>query len=596
MTDQIASFPLEKLRSPALSFMDLMDLLNKSEQKKPFEKEISFGLSSNVTCEGLVPFLKKQCLLHGMMGRVVPGTYDDHFNNLETFKKEKVDHVLVFLFLDNLLPNFEARLPEMAEVEVEALIERTEILIKFIFASTSSFKSTHISRFHSLSATRRGTSVAAVVDRLNQFLDNQINAEPTVSLMEPEALIWDIGAERAFDFRYYYKFKAPYSNLFWDRLAQVLFWKTRAFGSYFYKLIALDCDNTLWGGILGEDSIHSIKLDPNSYPGNIFNLIQHKVVKLFRNGVLIALCSKNNPEDVDEVIAKHPSHPIQTSMLVQKMVNWESKVINLEDLSKILNIGLDSFVFLDDSSFECEAVRSQLPMVKTFQVPKNITEYPSLLDRISGLFPTDSKTQSKAQEKTEQYRIRAQALAEERKFSSQEDYLRSLGIKVRIKHNPKEAVQRMAELTQKTNQFNLTTKRYSTSEMQALIEAPDWEVFSLEVMDRFGDSGLTGVLIIESRMDKLVLDSFLMSCRILGRGIEHCIWPTMIPWMIDTFGETMTIEASYQKTQKNSQVELFWESLGLELKAVTDNSRLYRSQLASLKLTKISHIEVEYAG
>jgi FkbH-like protein len=231
-------------------------------------------------------------------------------------------------------------------------------------------------------------------------------------------------------------------------------------------------------------------------------------------------------------------------------------------------------------------------MVKVFQVPKELFKYPAVADEIRELFLSGA-TSTEGAEKTEQYRQRALARGEQRNYPSQEEYLRSLGVTVTIERNALRNVPRIAELTQKSNQFNLTTRRYSEAEVEALMAAPGAAVYALHVRDRFGDSGLTGIVVSRFVGSDLVIDSFLMSCRVIGRDIEMAFWDRVIQ---DGVAKGCTaISAEFIRSRKNGQVEDFFDRLGLTRVGESADHRRYRSDIASLALARPPHVEVRDA-
>jgi len=274
---------------------------------------------------------------------------------------------------------------------------------------------------------------------------------------------------------------------------------------------------------------------------------------------------------------------------VTTRVNWDDKVANLCRIAAELNIGLDSLVYLDDSPFECEAVRGQLPMVRTLQVPANVYEYPALIHHVKELFLAAGIFADGAA-KTAQYRQRAQAEGERRRFASQEEYLASLGLTVELRRGERKTKKRIAELTQKSNQFNLTTRRYSEGQIQELMESAAAEVYAVHVRDKFGDSGLTGVIVLRYEGEDVVVDSCLLSCRVIGRGIEFAVWAPLLRQAAAR--GSGAIRAEYRATAKNAQTRDFYDRLGLSLVSEGDGQRTYRTSLAQLRLPAVPYIEV----
>jgi FkbH-like protein len=290
------------------------------------------------------------------------------------------------------------------------------------------------------------------------------------------------------------------------------------------KAIIFDCDNTLWSGILGEDGIDNIDMSISSKTGKYYNMIQRIIVYLSQKGVIIGLCSKNNENDVLEVFKLHKDTYLKEENIVIHKINWSDKASNLLSISQELNIGLDSIIFVDDSSFEINLIREKLPEITTIQVPANLYLYPTiLLKTIYKYFNLDVTDDDL--KKTSMYKEQFQRAIEKDKFKNIDQYLASLEIEITIEKNNINQVERLAQLTQKTNQFNLTTKRYTEVQIHNFILNKQFHVFSLSVRDKFGDNGITGLCIInefEDHTDSILsIDTFLLSCRIIGRNIEY---------------------------------------------------------------------------
>src|SRR5262249_27162949 len=268
------------------------------------------------------------------------------------------------------------------------------------------------------------------------------------------------------------------------------------------------------------------KLDRNDYPGKAFYDFHTSLLHLAERGVLIVLCSKNNEADVFEVLDEHPWCRLKRTHLSGWRINWQDKATNIVELADELNLGLDSFVLVDDSPAECELVRNLLPEVTVLSVPEKVYELPSLLLK-QGLFDTLRLT-DEDKGRARLYQSETQRKSSRGAFLSVDDYLASLETVAVIHRMTPAEGPRAAQLTQKTNQFNLTTKRYSEADMRTFAARTDAAVFTLSVKDRFGDLGLVGVAILERDGTAGRIDSFLMSCRVLGRGLErpvlaHCL-------------------------------------------------------------------------
>jgi FkbH-like protein len=283
------------------------------------------------------------------------------------------------------------------------------------------------------------------------------------------------------------------------------------------KCIVLDCDNTLWGGIVGEDGLTGIQLG-ETYPGSCYRYFQRQLLELSELGFLLAINSKNNEADVRAVFEQHPGMVLPLERVAALRVNWQDKVANLTELAEELNIGLDSFLFIDDSEFELDYVRRQLPRVRCLRTPEQPWRLPELLadealDRLRIATEDRRKTEMYAQERQrERFKTQAGDLAA---------YLRGLDIHLTFEpFDPTRHLTRAAQLTQKTNQFNLTTRRYSEADFRALHERGAL-VYLASLRDRFGDYGRVALAVVQPADQAAALHVFLMSCRVIGRGIEE---------------------------------------------------------------------------
>jgi FkbH-like protein len=536
-----------------------------SLEKEEYWRIVKIGVSSSVTVDLLNIFLRKYGFLNGAKLDLVPGNYDDPIGDIDLFVRAGVDQIVLLPFFDNLMPSFEAQLESLESSFIDAKEQELRQRYRMAFDKARSIPTICLGTFHRMGVAADASlmdTVTLVLARFNLALREEAAAFANIRVLDSEDIVHIVGRNAAFDMRFYFRSKAPYTGAFMNQLACRVAAATRGFGGYFYKVLALDCDNTLWGGVIGEDLLSGIKLGPFDYPGNIFWSMQQEYVALERQGILLALVTKNNPSDVEEVLCNHPDMVIKASHLVAKKVNWEDKPSNLRSLAKELNVGLDSFIFLDDSSFECEAVRQQLPMVKTIQVPSTLSDYPRVVAEIKSLFlaggiAADSKG------KTKQYRQRAVGEELRAQFDTHEEYLASLELKVELKRDARASAHRISELSQKSNQFNLTTRRYSVAEIEQRMDSARDAVYSLVVSDKFGDAGLTGVAVVRYEGTTAFVENFFMSCRVIGRGVETGIWPRIVA---DAVQRGCTeVRAEFIPSAKNAQVQDFYDRLGMIL-------------------------------
>lgn len=321
------------------------------------------------------------------------------------------------------------------------------------------------------------------------------------------------------------------------------------------KCLVLDLDNTLWGGILGEDGVDGIQIG-GDYPGNSFLYWQEALLELSKSGVILTVCSKNNEQDVLEVWKKNPFIVLKKDHFAAYRINWEDKATNIRALAEELNIGLDSFVFVDDNPTERELIRQMLPMVSVPDFPKHPYELPVFFKQlVENYFQIYSITEEDTK-KTEQYRANARRAQAQASYVDYDSFIESLGIQITVEAANEFNIQRIAQMTQKNNQFNLTTRRYTDADIRGFVEN-GWRVWCIRVADKFGDNGITGVIMVTCSGE---IDTFLLSCRILGKGIEVAFVKKVFTMLTEAGFETLT--AKYLPTLKNAQVRNFWETVG----------------------------------
>lgn len=344
------------------------------------------------------------------------------------------------------------------------------------------------------------------------------------------------------------------------------------------KCIVVDLDNTLWGGVLGEDGIDGIQLG-DTYPGRAFKHFQEHLLEASKNGVILAVCSKNNEADVFEAWEKHPSMVLKREHFSAIKINWQNKAINIAEIAEEINIGLDSVVFLDDNPAERTMVSQNLPEVVVPEFPEQPYNLYNFFKQVySNYFQIYSLTKED-KNKTEQYLQNTQRKIHQQNFINIDEYLSSLQMQLVVRYADELTITRIAQMTQKTNQFNLTTKRLSESDIQNFLNNKHW-VISLAVKDKFGDNGITVAAIIEFKDTTAHIHSFLLSCRILGRGIEKAFVFFLLNKLLDSGVKEVTAE--YIPTNKNIQTANFYETVGFNLKETsTDGIKKYHQQLNS---------------
>lgn len=351
------------------------------------------------------------------------------------------------------------------------------------------------------------------------------------------------------------------------------------------KCLVLDFDNTLWSGVLGEDGIEGIGLG-GDYPGKAFLFFQKQIKELSKQGVIIAGCSKNNIEDVRELWNKHPEIILTEECFSAYKINWLNKADNIRQLAEELNIGLDSMVFIDDNPTERAIVKQNITEIEVPDFPDQPYQLPLFFKEIAEKYFSVYSLTNEDISKTQQYKQNAQRASSMSVFTNMDEYIKSLEIELKIEEINNITLPRVAQLTQKTNQFNLTTYRYTESDIKRFIENNDI-IYTLSVSDKFGDNGLTGVIICKIRNKKAEIDSLLLSCRILGKRIEEAF----VYYILNELKEEgiEIINSKYIPTQKNIQVKEFYEKLGFQLENESDGIKSYIIELKNKEINKLEN-------
>lgn len=385
--------------------------------------------------------------------------------------------------------------------------------------------------------------IAAFNDGLRKIVADYSN----VSLLDTNMLFATWGEARARDMRGLYAYDVPFTKDFSFALARECVGYLLALKGRAKKCIVLDLDNTLWGGIVGETGPDGIALG-EGYPGSAYRNFQRVLRSYWERGIILAVASRNNPEEIDAVFEKNSRMILKKEHFGSVQVNWRPKSESIKAIADELNIGLDALVFLDDDAANREEVRSALPMVAVPDMPANPEEYaPALL---SYPYFTQMALTAEDREKGKMY---AQERQRKEIFTTTTDpvaYLGKLGIEITLTENGPRQLPRLAQLSQKTNQLNLTTKRYTEKDLERLI-AQGASVFGAEVRDKFGDYGLVALaIVLPGAQKETALDTFLMSCRTMGRGVEYAVLDRIIEILAGRQFER--IQARFIPTTKNA--------------------------------------------
>lgn len=421
-------------------------------------------------------------------------------------------------------------------------------------------------------------SPAGFIDRMLPFSSHELHSKiqsvfsnflKSVTDLYPvdlELIFSSIGKNYAYDFESRYLNNYPFSETATGAIADQIVKTCIQLSKYPLKCIILDLDNTLWGGVVGELGTENILLSDTG-AGKAFKNFQAEIIRLYHQGVILAVCSKNNTCDALDVFEHHPHMLIRPNMISSFRINWDDKPKNILEIARELNIGLDSIMFIDDSISEQELVKTTLPQIEVLALPDNPFLFASTLRHCSRLWPLQITIDDQKRGlylSSERRRIQAQTIA-----SNIEAFLRSSDINVSIAKCGKSELPRVTQLFNKTNQFNLSTIRYSINELEKTMQVENNHLFYMEMKDRFGDYGIISAALIKENL----IDSFVLSCRAFGKNAEQAFIGYLLKFL-EKRGYS-TVYAQFVPSLKNHMTESFYSSCNFTFDHKIDNRHIW---------------------
>ncbi len=540
---------------------------------RTFEKKIRIGILCSFTINGLEESMRVKSAEKNIECITYVSGYNQY--NQEILNQEsnlyKFSPDITFLLIDtrNILgelfhhphsisaserKNFvEKKLKEIQNLAY-AFVGRTKsklIIANFNIPTYSS---------HGIFETKTEYGFHKMIEDLNRELISSFANYDSVYIYDFNGFVSRHGEDNIFDYRQFLFGDMKISLDYIPYLANDLMGYVIGYLGLSKKCIVLDLDNTLWGGIVGEDGFNGIRLGPEP-PGNAYLEFQRVLLSLYQRGIILAINSKNNYDDALKVIKEHPYMILREEHFVSMRINWNDKVSNMKEIANELNIGADSMVFFDDDPVNREYMRLNIPQVLTVDLPQDPSQYAQTIKKMNE-FSVLNITSEDAQ--------RGKMYLEQRKRSDLEQsapdlesFLKHLDLKVLIKNANEFTIPRISQLTLKTNQFNLTTKRYQESDIKKFSEDDKYIVGCVQVEDKFGDSGITGVFIVRKETPKeWLIDTFLLSCRVMGREVEKGMLGHIITKAKENGVEQ--IKAQFVPSQKNKPIEDFLPNCGFQ--------------------------------
>jgi FkbH-like protein len=571
--------------------MKYSELIRRNREFESSGREMTYSIKilSNITITPIKDILEYKLRCNDLPGKIKIGNYDNILQDTADIKDTQA--VIIFWELSNIIEGLQYKADLFSDNELESIIKKTKNDIDFVL---NNLKNSPLVIMNLFSTNAFNNNLI----RLNKFdkICNELNVYlstlklQNIIFIDINKVISRLSVQKCINFRDFYTTKSLYSIDFFEEYSKFILPIFLSINGKSKKALIFDCDNTLWEGILGEDEFKGIEMSSNSIKGRPFEEIQSIAIDQYKHGIIIGLCSKNNYEDIDSVLRKHPDLKLNDEYITIKKINWNSKDQNLKEMARNLNIGLDSFVFVDDSDFELNLIKDTLPEVTTIKVPENRFIYPQVLRENLGLFFNISESKEDL-ERNKTYKEQTIRQEEQKKYVSFEDYLKNLNLKLTIQINRKELIPRLAQLSQKTNQFNLTTKRYTESEINSFMENEDYSVLGLSLKDKFGDYGVTGLCILKTIDKKTIdIDTFLLSCRIIGRNVEFAFFNYLVNNLKSKKFEK--IQASYITTAKNQLVHAFYDNLKFINTSSTTLKKQYELEIYQFKPMNVGYFEI----
>ena len=555
----------------------LSSYLNKSKivSNSTYEKKIRIAILGGFTLNGLEETMRVKCHEKKIQCTTYVSGYNQYNQEIldEKSQLHKFSPDITFLIIDsrNMLGELFLNPYSISAEERKQFVQnKSDEIINLARTLVKKSKSKLIiSNFSipsyspiGINETREEFGLHDMIRSLNQNIKTGLRVEPEIFIYDLNSFVSKFGENNIFNYKQFFYGDIRISLDYIPYLAQELMGYVTAVLGLIKKCIVLDLDNTLWGGIVGEDGLEGIKLG-NDPIGRAYAEFQYNLLALNQRGILLAINSKNNFDDAIKVIKEHPNMILKEDNFACVRINWNDKVGNMKEISDELNIGLDSMVFVDDDPVNIEYVRSNLPEVASIQMPAdNCHNNSSHLKSLAALFHVlkitdEDKTRNKMyleQKKRTEFKTQVGNL---------EDFLKQLNISVSIKIADDFTIPRISQLTLKTNQFNLTTRRYQEADIRKFSQDSKKIVGCAQIIDKFGDNGITAAYIVnKDNEQQWTIDTFLLSCRVIGRGVEYGILSHIIEKARrDGISQ---VRGEYIKTEKNQPAENFFVDFGFK--------------------------------
>jgi FkbH-like protein len=574
-SEELASLRLAELWRNEASASAAAFLVSRYEQLRGKLPLVCYRLAilRSFTVEPVLPLLRADAFVHGIDLTVQLGDFNAYAQEIldpdSSLYRFAPDAVILAARTADLAPDLWHEYPDLALEAVPAVVRRVSNSFRQ-WVRAFRERSSAALVVHSLELPARpgmglldaqeNKGQSAAIQQINQELRQIASEHCGVYALDYDGLVARYGRLHWHDERKWLIARMPiaadhlvYLAREWLRFLVPLAGKTA-------KVLVTDLDNTLWGGVIGEDGMTGIKLGPE-YPGAAYQNLQRAMLDLARRGILLAICSKNNLEDAMEALENHPGMLLTPKHFAAVRIDWNDKAQNLREIAAELNVGMEALAFLDDNPVERQQVRSALPEVTIVDLPEDPQAYAAAV-RDCPVFERLSLSSEDSQ-RTTLYAVRRKRSQTEQAFQSKEDFFRYLEQEAEVLPVSPATLARVAQLTQKTNQFNLTTQRHTEQQIADMAARPGWQVLSIKVRDRFGDHGLVGVAITRDQAETCEIETFLLSCRVIGRTVETALLSHVAQGAVARGRQRLA--GRFSPTRKNAPARDFYARHGFQL-------------------------------
>ena len=555
------------------------DILEYNKKINPKKKKFRILILSNIVIDPLKDYLRYLFLKSNFSLDIEQSDYDTIVQS--SFNAKNFDIVIVFWELLNFEDDFYLKIQSFQKLsDIRDIEKQLKKKLTFLLNNFSENKNIIFNKFSESTFSHLyfyNDILIELAKRLNKFLLKKKN----INFINIDHIINNVGQKNVLEIDKFISFKMLYNFTFFKYYVTEIEKFLKPLITTIKKVLILDCDNTLWGGIISESDFKEIAIANNNIIGShIYNYIHKKILNLQKQGTILALCSKNDYKIVENFF-KQNNLILKFHHFVAKKINWKNKVDNILELAKELNLGLDSFVFIDDSDFEIKLVNNHLPQVTTFQVPNSLIEYPLLINDVANLFLKQQIT-SEDKNKTKFYVTELKRKTFKKKFSTKADYLSSLNLKIEFFWNIEEFADRSSQMSFKTNQFNLSNKRYSILDIASICKSKNNYFVVFELSDKFSSHGITGLCVINQQSKNIFkIDNFLISCRVFGNDAE-LYFMNYILFNLKKMGAEKVL-TTYNFSDKNVKVKNFIEAIGFQSLKSTPKFHEYYINLSKYK-------------